>query len=83
MHAYIVRRIDELGRVVLPKEWRDLNNIKEKDELELHIDGKALTLRKHEESCIFCGSRKKLQVYNNTRVCGKCVNSLILSNSKN
>lgn len=83
MQAYIVRKIDELGRIVLPKEWRDQNNIKEKDELELHIDRKSLTLRKHEESCIFCGNRTKLQVYNNTRVCEKCINSLILSNKKN
>lgn len=82
MDGYIVRRIDELGRVVLPKEWRDINNIKEKDALELHIDGKSLTLKKHENSCVFCGNKKNLQVHNNVYVCKKCINSLILSNSK-
>lgn len=82
MDAYIVRKIDELGRVVLPKEWRDINNIKEKDALELHIDGKALTLKKHENSCVFCGNRKGLQAHNNIYICKKCVNSLILQNSK-
>lgn len=82
MDGYIVRRIDELGRVVLPKEWRDINNIKEKDALELHIDGKSLTIKKHENSCVFCGNRKGLQTHNNIYICRKCVNSLILSNSK-
>lgn len=82
MDAYIVRRIDELGRVVLPKEWRDINNIKEKDALELHIDGRSLTLKKHENSCVFCASRKGLQAHNNIYICKKCVNSLILSNGE-
>ncbi len=82
MDGYIVRRIDELGRVVLPKEWRDINNIKEKDALEMHIDGKSLTLKKHENSCVFCGNKRNLQLHHNVHVCRKCINSLILSNSK-
>lgn len=77
MDGYIVRRIDELGRVVLPKEWRDINNIREKDALELHIDGKSLTIKKHNNSCVFCGNKKSLQMHNNVHVCKKCINFLI------
>ncbi|MCI8486154.1 MAG: AbrB/MazE/SpoVT family DNA-binding domain-containing protein [Clostridia bacterium] len=79
MDGYIVRRIDELGRIVLPKEWRDINNIREKDALELHIDGKSLTLKKHNNSCVFCGNKKSLQMHNNIHVCKKCINVLILT----
>ena len=79
MDGYIVRRIDELGRIVLPKEWRDINNIREKDALELHIDGKSLTLKKHNNSCVFCGNKKSLQMHNNIHVCKKFINVLILT----
>lgn len=79
MDGYIVRRIDELGRIVLPKEWRDINNIREKDALELHIDGKSLTLKKHNNSCVFCGNKKSLQMHNNVHVCKKCIKVLILT----
>lgn len=80
--SFIVRRIDDLGRIVLPKEWRDINNIKERDPLELHVLGREVKLKKYEDSCIFCGNKKHLQKFNNTKVCEKCINSLALSSSK-
>ena len=79
MHSFIVRKIDDLGRVVLPKEWRDLNNIKERDPIELHVEGRTVTLKKHEDGCVFCGNRTHLEQFNNLKVCKKCVNSLIVS----
>lgn len=55
----IIRKVDELGRVVIPKEIRDMLNIVEKDLMEIFIDGDSIILRKYEESCIFCGNKKK------------------------
>lgn len=69
----IVRRIDELGRVVIPKEVRDNFEIMEKDSLEIFVDGEKIILKKYIPSCIFCGSSKELITYNDKLVCNKCI----------
>ena len=56
----IVRKVDELGRVVLPIELRRTLNISYKDSLEIFTDNNMVVLRKYEPSCIFCGSRVRL-----------------------
>ena len=52
----IVRKVDELGRVVIPKELRKTLDIAEKDGMEIYVDGNAIILKKYEPSCIFCGN---------------------------
>ena len=52
----IIRKVDELGRIVLPIELRRNLDIAERDELEIYVDGDNVILHKHEASCIFCGS---------------------------
>ena len=54
----IVRRVDELGRVVIPIELRNKFNISEKDPIEIYVDGSSIILKKYEQSCIFCGTQK-------------------------
>ena len=54
----IVRRVDELGRVVIPIEIRNKFDIAEKDPIEIYVDGSNIILKKYEQSCIFCGSSK-------------------------
>lgn len=49
-----IRRIDDLGRIVIPKEYRRVLGISEGDSLNIEIQGDALLLRKHETSCVFC-----------------------------
>ena len=51
----IVRKVDELGRVVLPIELRRTLDIAEKDALEIYVDSDRIVLRKYEPACIFCG----------------------------
>lgn len=51
----IVRRIDELGRFVLPVELRRTMGIGEREELEVFVDGSAIVLKRHTPACIFCG----------------------------
>ena len=72
----IVRRVDELGRVVVPKEIRNQFNISERDPIEIFIDGNSIVLRKFEPNCIFCGSSKKLITYNDKQVSDNCFNKL-------
>ena len=51
----IVRKVDELGRIVLPIELRRTMNIEEKDSLEIYVDGANIILHKYQPSCVFCG----------------------------
>lgn len=72
----IVRKVDELGRVVIPIELRNKFDIKVKDPIEIFVDSNAIVLKKYEPNCIFCGNSKDLIEYNNKLVCKKCVEKL-------
>ena len=72
----IIRRMDELGRVVIPIEIRNKFDIVEKDPIEIYVDGSSIILKKYEPNCIFCGSTKDLVEYKNKLVCRKCSENL-------
>ena len=55
----IVRKVDELGRIVLPIEMRRTLDIEEKDALEIYVEGESVILRKYQASCVFCDSVKE------------------------
>ncbi|MDR1538090.1 MAG: AbrB/MazE/SpoVT family DNA-binding domain-containing protein [Clostridiales bacterium] len=64
----IVRKVDELGRIVLPSELRNTLSIKEKDSLEIFIEERKIILRKYEPSCIFTGNMEELIEYKGKKV---------------
>lgn len=68
----IIRRVDELGRVVIPIEIRNQFNIAEKDPIEIYVDGSSIILKKFEPNCIFCGNTKDLLNYEDKLICKKC-----------
>lgn len=72
----IVRRLDELGRVVIPIEIRNQFNIAVKDPIEIFVDGSSIVLRKFEPNCIFCNNSKDLVSYKEKLVCSKCLKKL-------
>ncbi len=72
----IIRKVDELGRIVLPIELRRTLDIAEKDEIEIFMDNDQIVLQKFEPSCIFCGSSKMLITYRGKNVCRECVHSM-------
>lgn len=74
----IVRPVDELGRVVLPKELRKTMHINEKDGMEIFVEDDKIILRKYQPSCIFCGSLDDVVNYKSKLVCAACVNNLTL-----
>lgn len=76
----IVRRVDELGRVVIPIELRRTMEISEKDALEIYVDGESIILKKYEPACIFCGNAKDVINYKGKNICPDCLNEL--KNSK-
>ena len=78
----IIRRVDELGRVVIPIEIRNKFGIAEKDPIEIYVDGSNIVLKKFEQSCIFCGNTENLSEYKGKPVCDKCLEEIskIISN---
>lgn len=72
----IIRKVDELGRVVIPIELRNQFQIKEKDPIEIFVDGSSIVLKKYEKSCLFCGNTKKLANYKDKLICNKCLKQL-------
>lgn len=69
----IVRKIDELGRIVIPKEVRKKLEILEQDNMEIFTDTNCIILKKYEPYCTFCGSDEKLLSYNNNLICCNCI----------
>ena len=72
----IVRKVDELGRIVLPIEMRRTLDIAEKDALEIYVEGENIILRKYQASCIFCDNVKGVIQYRGKNVCPDCINKL-------
>jgi len=68
----IVRKVDELGRIVLPIELRRTLDIAEKDALEIYVDSNTIILKKYEPACIFCGDAKDVMVFKGKNVCPNC-----------
>jgi transcriptional pleiotropic regulator of transition state genes len=59
----VVRRVDELGRVVIPCELRRVMHINDRDSLEVFVDGDRIILKKYEPACTFTGSADELVEY--------------------
>ena len=72
----IVRRVDELGRIVLPIELRRTLDIAEKDSLEIYVDGASIVLKKYQPACIFCDDAKDVVSYKGKNICAKCLKEL-------
>ena len=72
----IVRKVDELGRIVLPIELRRTMNIEVKDSLEIYVDGDQIVLKKYEPSCIFCGNAKDVANFKGKNICASCLREL-------
>ncbi len=69
----IVRKVDELGRVVIPIELRRTLNIGEKDALEIFTEGDTIILRAYKPLCYICGAGNDLKTYKNKRICVDCI----------
>ena len=72
----IVRKVDELGRIVLPIELRRTLDIAEKDALEIYVEGTNVVLRKHQPACVFCGDSKDIKPFRGKNICVNCQREL-------
>lgn len=72
----IIRKVDDLGRIVLPIELRRTLDIAERDELEIYMENDRIILQKFEPACIFCGSAQELVSYRGKNVCQECISKM-------
>ncbi|MBM7624221.1 AbrB/MazE/SpoVT family DNA-binding domain-containing protein [Sporohalobacter salinus] len=69
----IVRKVDDLGRIVIPKELRKTLNINEKDSLEIYVDGESIILKKYEPGCTFCNNVGNTTIFKGKTICKDCL----------
>ena len=72
----IVRKVDELGRVVLPIELRRTIGIDIKDALEIYVDEATIILKKYVPACIFCDSADNIKVFKGKNICENCIKKM-------
>ena len=72
----IIRKVDELGRIVLPIEIRRALDIAERDEIEIFMDSDQIILQKYEPSCCFCRSSRALVAYQGKNICQECIRNI-------
>jgi len=72
----IVRKVDELGRIVLPIEMRRTLDIAERDALEIYVEGSSVILKKYKPSCVFCDATREITEFKGKNVCPKCLKEL-------
>lgn len=69
----VIRNIDELGRIVVPKEIRKHLGIESTDPVEIFVDGDRILLRKYEPCCCFCGSSEGVIDFKGKKICRACL----------
>lgn len=72
----IVRKVDELGRIVLPIELRRTLGIEVKDRIEIFVDSESIILRKYQPACIFCDNAKDIINYKGKNICPDCIRAM-------
>lgn len=72
----IVRKVDELGRIVLPIELRRTLDIEIKDPIEIFVDGGFIMLRKYSPQCVLCGSMENVKEFRGRSICKNCIDEL-------
>lgn len=80
----IVRKVDELGRIVIPIELRRNLDIEEKDSLEIYVEDDHIILKKYSPACSFCSNATDITVFKGRNICRNCLDDLLaLSKSEN
>ena len=72
----IVRKVDDLGRIVLPIELRRSLGIDVKDPIEIYVDEDTIILRKHDPACVFCGGTKDIVNFRGKNICAECAKDI-------
>lgn len=72
----IIRKVDELGRIVIPIELRRNFDIEIKDPIEIFVNDDQIVLKKYVPACIFCGQDEEVETFKNKKVCKDCLEEI-------
>ena len=72
----ILKSVDELGRIVLPKKMREALDIDIRDQVEIFVEADRIILKKYAPTCIFCGSEQDILLFREKRICRACLDAL-------
>lgn len=72
----IVRRVDDLGRIVIPMELRRTLGINVKDPMAIYVEGDRIILEKHRDVCVICGDTAGVSEFKGRPVCAACVEEI-------
>ena len=72
----IIRNIDELGRIVVPKEIRKKLGIENTDPVEIYVEDEKIILKKYQPACHFCGSVDNITEFKDKKICSTCIKAL-------
>ena len=72
----IVRHIDELGRIVVPKDMRMKMDIASSDPVEIYVEGNKIILTKYHPCCNFCGSENDVVNFKGKKICRECLEEI-------
>jgi transcriptional pleiotropic regulator of transition state genes len=72
----IVRRVDDLGRIVIPMELRRTLGIRVKDPLSISVEGERIILQKHRDACVICGSEEHVHAVKERPICEECIGAI-------
>jgi AbrB family transcriptional regulator, transcriptional pleiotropic regulator of transition state genes len=72
----VIKKIDNLGRVVVPKGYRLMLGLKPGDALDVEVDGDRLVIAPHRDGCTFCGDETVEQAYLSKHICSNCIEQI-------
>ena len=75
--AGVVRKVDQLGRIVLPKSLRKRYQMNEGDPVEILVQGDHIILERYRPRCVFCGSMEQVREFKERHLCAACINEMI------
>lgn len=79
----IIRGLDNMGRVVIPKEIRKFLDMTEGvDEFEIYMQDDSIVLKKHKPTCIFCNAEEDCIEYENQKICKNCIQKIQFINEE-
>lgn len=71
----VLRKVDRLGRVLIPKHLRYRFQIQDQDRIEIFVESDCIVMRKHRDTCFFCGGSETMN-YRGKYICEECFNTL-------
>ncbi|CAM3117422.1 AbrB/MazE/SpoVT family DNA-binding domain-containing protein [Paenibacillus sediminis] len=75
--AGVVRKVDQLGRIVLPKSLRKRYQMNEGDPVEILVQGDHIILERYRPKCVFCGSMDEVSEFKERHICAQCSDEMI------